>query len=105
MALTVLIVERVPESLRGDLSRWMLEPRACVFVGDLSAVVRDSLWSRACERSRAGACLLLHATNSEQGLSVRSFGDPSRTPVDLDGYTLISRTGGSRGPTGVRSNT
>ena len=39
----VMILENVPTSLRGELSRWLLEPRAGVFVGHVSARVRDKL--------------------------------------------------------------
>ena len=35
--MTVLILERVPATLRGELSRWMIEPRTGVFVGKVSA--------------------------------------------------------------------
>lgn len=91
MALTVLILERVPDSLRGDLSRWLLEPRASVFVGDVSAIVRDSLWGRACERSRAGSCLLAYVAQNEQGFRLRVHGDPARKVADFDGFTLVSQ--------------
>lgn len=90
MGLTMIVVERVPESMRGDLSRWMLEPRACVFVGNLSAMVRDSLWDRACDQSRSGACLMIHAANNEQGFEMRVHGDTSRAVVNFDGFVLVS---------------
>ena len=34
--MVVMILERVPPSLRGELTRWMLELRAGVFVGTLN---------------------------------------------------------------------
>ena len=34
--MTVLILERVPASLRGQLTRWMLEVKAGVFVGNIA---------------------------------------------------------------------
>ena len=40
----VMVIERVPTSLRGELTRWLLEPRAGVFVCEVSALVRDKLW-------------------------------------------------------------
>lgn len=44
--MVVLIVESVPPALRGELSKWMLEPKAGVFVGTISAAVRDLLWEK-----------------------------------------------------------
>ncbi|MCR4318385.1 MAG: type I-E CRISPR-associated endoribonuclease Cas2e [Planctomycetes bacterium] len=55
----VLILDRVKESLRGELTRWMLEPKAGVFVGTLSAMVREHLWKKVITEvdSEAG-CIL-----------------------------------------------
>jgi CRISPR-associated protein Cas2 len=44
--MVVLVLERVPVSLQGELTRWLLEPRAGVFVGNIPAGVRDRLWER-----------------------------------------------------------
>ncbi len=76
--MVVLILESVPPSLRGGLSRWMLEPKAGVFVGTLSAAVRDLLWDKAIKEVRQGGCTMLHRADNEQGFAVRSFGDTSR---------------------------
>jgi CRISPR-associated endoribonuclease Cas2 subtype I-E len=40
--LTVIIVERATPGLRGQLTRWMLEVRAGVFVGTLSALTHSA---------------------------------------------------------------
>ena len=48
--MVMMILERVPVSLRGELTRWLVEPRAGVFAGRISAGVRDKLWERACGR-------------------------------------------------------
>lgn len=87
--MVILILERVPAGLRGELSRWMIEPRAGVFVGNVSALVRDKLWDKVEQQARGGAALLLHTARTEQGFRVRSHGDPSRTPVDLEGVALV----------------
>jgi CRISPR-associated protein Cas2 len=87
--MVILILERVPAGLRGELSRWMLEPRSGVFVGNVSALVRDKLWEKVEKQARGGAALLVHTARTEQGFRVRSHGDPSRTPLDLEGLTLV----------------
>ncbi len=85
----VLILERVPPSLRGELSRWMLEPKAGVFVGRVSGMVRDKLWEKACSSVRDGGCLMMHSSDSEQGYRVRTFGKTARSIEDFEGLFLV----------------
>jgi CRISPR-associated protein Cas2 len=89
--MVVILPDRVPESLRGELSLWMLEPKAGVFVGSVSGTVREKLWQRACNSMRGGAGILIHSANNEQGFEIRTWGDPSRSVVDLDGLKLIHK--------------
>jgi CRISPR-associated protein Cas2 len=86
----VIIVGRVSESLRGELTRWLLEPRACVFVGSPSAMVRDRLWTLVCQKARGGAATMIHTSDSEQGFEVRLWGSPNRAVVDFDGLWLVN---------------
>lgn len=88
--MVVIILERVPSSLRGELTRWMLELRAGVFVGRLSALVRDTLWEYVCDQMREGAGFLVYHSKSEQGFSLRSCGRTNRGLRDFEGLTLIT---------------
>jgi CRISPR-associated protein Cas2 len=97
--MVVMILEKVPTSLRGELSRWMVEPRTGVFVGRVSALVRDKLWEKAQQGAKGGAGMLLHTAQTEQGFRALSFGDPSRHLVDLEGLTLVRRPHKERRPT------
>lgn len=87
--MTVLVLERVPVSLRGELTRWLLEPRTNVFVGSITAMVRDRLWARVCTSLRGGGAMLLYRTDSEQGFTICTWGSTSRQLVDFDGLTLV----------------
>ncbi len=87
--MVVLVLERVPESLRGELSRWMLEIRAGVFVGSVTATVRERLWQQACRRMSGGAGILVYSARNEQGFSFDLWGDPSRFVVDFEGLRLV----------------
>jgi CRISPR-associated protein Cas2 len=87
--MVVLMMERVPIGLRGELSRWMIEPRAGVFVGRMSAMVRDRLWLKACKGSKEGAAMMLFTAPTEQGFAVRSQGDANRRIVDVEGLLLV----------------
>lgn len=44
--MVVIVLEKVPRGLRGELTRWLVELDTGVFVGQLSATVRDLLWRR-----------------------------------------------------------
>jgi CRISPR-associated protein Cas2 len=87
----VLIVENAEPSLRGTLSRWMIQPQTGVFVGKLSARVRDRLWAKVTESKKAAGALLIYQATTEQGFHVRSWGKTDREPVDFEGLTLIRR--------------
>lgn len=96
MTLTLIAVERVPPGLRGDLSRWMLQPQTNVFVGDVSAMVRERLWKRVCKHRATGACLMVNGAANEQGFEMCQFGDRTRELIDIDGLALVRlpRAGG-----------
>lgn len=89
--MVVLMLERVPASLRGEISRWMIEPRVGVFVGNLSAMVRDKLWEKAQKSAKSGAGILIYNCKAEQGFSVRTFGDTSRKIVNMEGLWLVKQ--------------
>ena len=84
-----MILEKVPTSLRGELSRWMIEPHPGVFVGHVTAMVRDRLWEKCCAKLNEGGAVQLWATNNEQRFEIRTFGDTKREVVDFDGLRLI----------------
>jgi CRISPR-associated protein Cas2 len=87
--MVVMILESVPTSLRGELNRWLIEPHPGVFVGHLSAMVRDRLWEKCCQKVKDGGVLQLWSTNNEQRFSIRTFGTTRRELVDFDGLQLI----------------
>lgn len=87
--MVVLILEKVPTGLRGELSRWMIEPKTGVFIGKISAMVRDKLWELAQSKAKGGAAILLYPSPTEQGFTIRTFGPTSREVLDLEGLSLI----------------
>ena len=89
--MTIFIMERVPIGLRGELSRWLIEPHVGVFVGKISALVRDKLWEMCCDASDGGGVILLWSTNTEQKFDIRTYGDTKRDIVDYDGIHLVRR--------------
>ena len=89
----VLIFETAPESVRGELTRWLLEPRAGVFVGRVSAEVRDRLWELVIQRlaghSSDASVVMVFAADNEQGYTFRVAGDPERHIRYFDGLELV----------------
>ena len=85
----IMILENVPIGLRGELSRWLIEPRACVFVGHVSGMVRDKLWDKCCKHKKTGGILQIWSTNTEQRFQMRLDGDTSRQIVEIEGLQLI----------------
>jgi CRISPR-associated protein Cas2 len=89
--MTIIVLTRVTPSLRGKLTRWMLELKAGVFLGTLSARVRERLWSLVEGSRRAGACWMVTSSVNEQGFRVMSCGAARCRIVDCDGLQLIQQ--------------
>ena len=90
--MTVVVVIAVPPGLRGHLTRWLLEIAPGVFVGSITARVRDHLWERVTKYLGAGGRgVMVFPARNEQGLAFRVTPGPWE-PVDCDGLTLIRRS-------------
>lgn len=87
----VMILEKVPTSLRGELTRWLIEPHPGVFVGHVSALVRDKLWEKCAQRLRDGGMIQIWSTNTEQRFAMRSWGQTDREIVDIEGLWLVRK--------------
>jgi CRISPR-associated protein Cas2 len=86
----VIVVENVPPRLRGRLAVWLIEIRAGVYVGDLSAKVREMLWSQIEQGIEEGNAIMTWSTNTESGFDFRTLGKNRRLPVEFDGLKLVS---------------
>jgi len=87
--MVVMILEKVPTSLRVEQTRWLIEPHTGVFVGHVNAMVRDRLWDKCCEAKRTGGVVQIWSTNTEQRFEMRMAGATKRSVVDFDGLQLI----------------
>lgn len=85
-----VVLSKVPEGLRGHLTKWLMEVAPGVFVGRVSARVRDELWGIVSGGLEGGTALMVLATNNEQGFEVRNIGH-RWDPVDLDGFVALRR--------------
>jgi len=87
---TVIVLSITPERLRGVLTRWLLEITAGVYVGKISARVREHIWARILEDVGKGRALMVWSRRGEQGLDFRTYNHSWET-IDLDGITLMRR--------------
>lgn len=88
--MTVIVVAACPIGLRGHLTRWLLEISVGVFVGRISARVRDLLWQRTVEMVKSGRAIMVFAADNEQGLDFMVHRH-DWTPLEIDGLTLMLR--------------
>lgn len=85
----VMILQSVPASVRGELSRWLVEPFPGVFVGHASARVRDKLWEKCRTAKKVNGVVQVWQTNNEQRFKMRGHGTVRREVVDIDGVQLV----------------
>lgn len=86
----MVVLTACPVGLRGHLTRWLLEISAGVFVGKVSARVRDELWEQVLSMLKDGRALMVFEEANEQGYSFRSHRHHWDV-MDLDGLTLMKR--------------
>lgn len=84
----VITLTKTPPALRGDLTRWCQEIQTGVYVGDVSARVRDKLWERVQTNIGNGEATLVYNTNNEQGYAFKTT-RKSKQVVDLDGMLFV----------------
>ena len=87
--MTVMILERVAPSVRGDLSRWLIEVKAGVFVGRISKLVREALWDRCVQQSDEGSVMQIWRAANEQGFDMKIHNPRGRIPYRHEGVWLV----------------
>ncbi len=87
----VIVLEKCPPALRGDLSKWLLEISLGVYVGKINARVREALWAKICSECKSGRATMVYPAKNEQGLEFRMHNSRWQ-PVDFDGLKLILRS-------------
>ena len=86
----VMILEKLPRKWRGALSRWLIEVRPGMFLGNPSQRIRDELWRQITERSPPGYLLQLWSSRHPQGYDYRQYGDSKRMLTDFEGLALVT---------------
>ena len=74
----------------GRSDQMLIEIDTGVFVGNLSARVRDAVWERICKHISSGRATMAYSTNGEQKLDFRIH-NTDWEPIDYDGIKLVRR--------------
>ncbi len=90
MTMIILTLSKCPSRLRGDVTKWLMEINTGVYVGKLSARVRDLLWKRVCEYCESGEATMVFSARNEQGFSFYIH-NTTWKPTDYEGLVLIKR--------------
>lgn len=98
----VLSLTDCPPSLRGDLTKWLVEINTGVYVGRVSARVRDELWARVIEHAKTGKATLVYSAKNEQHMSFRVHNTVWER-IDFDGIILMLRPSPARLAKGNKS--
>lgn len=88
-----------PPKLRGDLSKWLCEINTGVYVGHVSARVREALWERVCANIEDGKATMVYSFANEQRLEFRTHNTLWEVR-DFDGIKLMMRPKQSQDNTG-----
>ncbi|MFC6154793.1 type I-E CRISPR-associated endoribonuclease Cas2e [Nocardioides yefusunii] len=111
-SLSVMVSSSVPVGVRGALNQWMVEVLPGVYVGRLTARVRELLWESLVDallgEEKPYAALITQAP-TEQGYLARTVGDHRYALTDFDGLQLVTVARNwsdpeSRAPAGLRQD-
>lgn len=84
----VITLTKVPKSLKGDLTKWYQEIQTGVYVGSVSARVRDALWERILKNIGRGEATMVYNAQNELGYQFRTT-RKDRQVVNFDGIPLM----------------
>ena len=88
--MVVITMSSCPPKLRGDLTKWLFEIHTGVYVGQISAKVREMIWNRVCENIKDGQAVMVYNFANEQHLEFRTHNTTWKVR-DFDGIKLMMR--------------
>ena len=88
MPFTVITLKRVPQALRGDLTKWMQEITTGVYIGNFNTKVREKLWKRVRDNVKDGEATISFAYRNELGYQFDTH-NTGFSNIDMDGIPLV----------------
>lgn len=97
----VIVVENVPDRLRGRLAVWLIEVRCGVYLGNVGRRIREMIWDTITKGAENGSAVMAWTANTESGFDFVTFGANRRQPVEMNGLKLVSyyQANGTKGGT------
>lgn len=92
--MVTVIVSCCPQSLRGDMTKWLFEVDTGVYVGKVTTRVGDMLWHRIEDLIGEGHAVMITTFRNEQSFAVKVHNSILR-PVDFEGLTLMMKSSNS----------
>ncbi len=89
--MVVLILSKVPASLRGEVSHWLQEIDCGVFIGCINRLVREELWKMILSKIGPASALMIWTTNNEQGFDLISINRTNYIEENFDGLWLFGK--------------
>ena len=86
--MVVVVISSCPPKLRGDLTKWLFEIDTGVYIGNVTARVRDELWDRVVRSLEGGRAIMTSPARNEQRFEIRVH-NSRKIPVDFEGITLM----------------
>jgi CRISPR-associated protein Cas2 len=99
--MVVIVLTACPAGLRGHLTKWLMEISPGVFVGHVSARVRDLMWVQVVDLAKDGRAIMVHSARNEQQLAFKVHRHEWQ-PIDVDGLALMLRPREGPPSVGVR---
>ncbi len=84
----VMVLQNAPEKLKGKISTYLIETANGVFIGNLTARVRDKIWETCEKGCKDGVIFQAWSTNNEQGFTMRLIGG-KREIIDFEGLLFV----------------
>lgn len=86
----VLIAKNTPDSIRGMLKRWFIEPQPNIYVGSINRRVRKKLLEYIKRNAPCVSFLIISSDNNCQGYLIEQHGIPERTSIVKSGIWLVA---------------
>ncbi len=91
--MVVMVLQKTPAALKGELSRWLFEATPGLYIGHVSAMVRDKLWEKCANNKSAGSVFQAWSTNTEQHFAMRIVGSEKIRVIDYEGLQFVEEVG------------
>ncbi len=88
--MTVIIAQDTPDSIRGILKRWFIEPKPNVFVGTMTSSARKHILTYIRSHAAGVRMLIIHSAPNCQGYTIEHINEPNYSEANLSGLWLVA---------------